>query len=58
MDRPKLTPTQVLARLQTRLRKRIAALERVGVDGYGMVIAELRVELDYLKRAQEYLESN
>ena len=56
-NRLKLKPVEVLGRLQARLTKRIAALERVGIgDGFAMVISELKVELDYLKRAQKYLE--
>lgn len=54
--RPKLTPVQVLERLQLRLEKRMEVLERVKLEGYGTVIAELEVELDYLRRAARYLE--
>jgi hypothetical protein len=54
--RPKLTPGQVFERLQLRLEKRMEALQRVKLDGYGMVIGELEVELDLLRRAQRYLE--
>jgi len=54
--RPKLTPLQVLQRLQTRLEKRMEALQRVKLAGYEFVISELEVELDYLRRAGRYLE--
>jgi hypothetical protein len=54
--RPKLTPDQVLQRLQTRLEKRMEALQRVKLAGYEFVISELEVELDYLRRAARYLE--
>jgi hypothetical protein len=54
--RPKLTPVQVLQRLQTRLEKRMEALQRVKLAGYEFVISELEVELDYLRRATRYLE--
>jgi hypothetical protein len=50
--RRKLTPIQVLDRLQLRLEKRLKALQRVKLDGYEMLI----VELDYLRRATRYLE--
>jgi hypothetical protein len=52
----KLTPIQVLTRLQHRLEKRMEALQRVKLDGFQMVISELEVELDYLRRATRYLE--
>ena len=52
----KLTPIQVLERLQRRLEKRMEALQRVKLDGFQMVISELEVELDYLRRAARYLE--
>ena len=51
----KLTPTQVLERLLNRLEKRMEALQRLKLDGYGMVISELETELDYLRRALRYL---
>lgn len=54
--RPKLTPVQVLERLQCRVEKRMEALQRVKLEGYDMVIAELEVELDLLRRAKRYLE--
>ena len=54
--RPKLTPVQVLERLQRRLIKRMEALQRVKLEGFGTVISELEVELDYLRRATRYLE--
>jgi hypothetical protein len=44
--RPKLTPVQVLKRLQVRLEKRMESLQRVKLDGYAVVISELEVELD------------
>lgn len=56
MPRPKLTPIQVLQRLQLRLEKRMEALQRVKLDGYALVIGELEVELDLLRRATRYLE--
>jgi hypothetical protein len=52
----KLTPIQVLERLQRRLEKRMEALQRVKLDGYAMVISELETELDLLRRATRYLE--
>jgi hypothetical protein len=36
--------------------KRMEALQRVKLAGYEFVISELEVELDYLRRAQRYLE--
>jgi hypothetical protein len=54
--RPKLTPVQVLERLQLRLEKRMEALQRVKLDGFQMVISELETEMDYLRRAQRYLQ--
>jgi hypothetical protein len=54
--RPKLTPVQVLQRLHRRVEKRMEALERVKLEGFDMVIAELQVELDLLRRATRYLE--
>jgi hypothetical protein len=56
VPRPKLTPVQVLQRLQLRLEKRMEALQRVKLDGYALVIGELEVELDLLRRATRYLE--
>jgi hypothetical protein len=53
---PKLTPTQVLERLQLRLEQRMESLQRVKLDGYHVVISELETELDLLRRAQRYLE--
>jgi hypothetical protein len=52
----KLTPVQVLERLQLRVEKRMEALQRVKLEGFDMVIAELEVELDFLRRATRYLE--
>jgi hypothetical protein len=54
--RTKLTPVQVLERLQLRLERRMEALQRVKLGGFDMVIAELEVELDLLRRATRYLE--
>jgi hypothetical protein len=56
VPRPKLTPVQVLQRLQLRLEKRMEALQRVKLFGFEMVISELEVELDYLRRATRYVE--
>jgi hypothetical protein len=47
--RSKLTPVQVLERLQHRLEKRMEALQRVKLDGFQMVISELETEMDYLR---------
>jgi hypothetical protein len=44
MPTRKLTPVQVLERLLARLEKRMEALQRVKLDGFQMVIAELEVE--------------
>jgi uncharacterized coiled-coil protein SlyX len=54
--RSKLTPVQVLERLQLRLEKRMEALQRVKLEGFDVVIAELEIELDLLRRATRYLE--
>lgn len=54
--RTKLTPIQVLERLQLRLEQRMESLQRVKLDGYHVVISELETELDLLRRAQRYLE--
>jgi hypothetical protein len=54
--RSELTPVEVLERLQHRLEKRMEALQWVKLDGFQMVISELEVELDYLRRATRYLE--
>jgi hypothetical protein len=54
--RAKLTPIQVLERLQLRLEQRMESLQRVKLDGYHVVISELETELDLLRRAQRYLE--
>lgn len=48
--RPKLTPIQVLERLQRRIEKRMESLQRVKLSGFDAVIAELEVELDLLRR--------
>ena len=53
---PKLTAVEVFERLQLRLEKRMEVLQRVKLEGYAMVISELEVELDLLRRAQRYLE--
>jgi hypothetical protein len=52
----KLTPIQVLERLQLRLEQRMESLQRVKLDEYRVVISELETELDLLRRAQRYLE--
>jgi hypothetical protein len=52
----KLTPIQVLERLQLRLEQRMESLQRVKMDEYRVVISELETELDLLRRAQRYLE--
>ena len=54
MSRParKLTPTQVIERLLNRVEKRMEALQRVKLDGYGVAISELETELDYLRWAK------
>jgi hypothetical protein len=52
----KLTPIQVLERLQLRLEQRMECLQRVKLDEYRVVISELETELDLLRRAQRYLE--
>jgi hypothetical protein len=56
MPSRKLTPVQVLERLPTRLEKRMEVLQRVKLDSFQMVIAELEAEQDYLRRAKRYLE--
>jgi hypothetical protein len=56
MAKRKLTPVEVLLRLQQRLEKRMEAIQRAKVDGYATVISELETEMDYLRRAQRYLE--
>jgi hypothetical protein len=55
-SRRKLTPIEVLQRLLRRLEKRMEALQRVKLAGYEIVISELEVEQDYLRRAIRYLE--
>jgi hypothetical protein len=52
----KLTPVQVLERLQRRLEKWMEALQRVKLEGFEIVIRELETEMDYLRRATRYLE--
>ena len=56
MATPKLTAVRVLQRLQHRLEKRMEAIQRVKLDGFQMVISELEVELDYLRRTTRYPE--
>jgi hypothetical protein len=56
MPTRKLTPVQVLERLLSRLEKRMESLQRIKLDGFQMVISELEVEQDYLRRAKRYLE--
>ena len=34
----------------------LAALQRIKLDGFQMVISELKNEMDYLRRAERYLE--
>jgi hypothetical protein len=55
MPSRKLTPVQVLERLLNRLEKRMEALQRVKLDGFQMVISELEVEMDYLRRSEAIL---
>jgi hypothetical protein len=52
----RLTPVQVLQRLQRRVEKRMESLQRVKLDGFEPVIRELETELDFLRRATRYLE--
>jgi hypothetical protein len=54
--RRKLAPVEVLQRLLRRLEERMEALQRVKLAGYEIVISELEVEQDYLRRAIRYLE--
>jgi hypothetical protein len=56
MPARKLTPVQVLERLLTRLERRMESLQRVKLDGFQVVLSELEVEMDYLRRAKRYLE--
>ena len=53
---PTSTPDPELPRLQRRLEKRMESLQRVKLAGFEIVISELEVELDYLRRAMRYLE--
>jgi hypothetical protein len=48
--RPKLTPVEVLLRLQRRLEKRMEAIQPAKLDGYEIVISELEQEMDYPRR--------
>jgi hypothetical protein len=52
----KLTPIQVLERLQLRLEQRMETLQRGKLDCYDVIVSELETELDLLRRAQRYLE--
>ena len=54
--RPKLTPVEVFERLQLRLERRIQGLQHLKWAGHEMVMSELEVELELLRRAQRYLE--
>lgn len=54
--RGKLTPVEVLQRLQLRLEKRMDCLQRTRLESFAVTISELEVELDLLRRAQRYLE--
>ena len=56
MPTRKLTPVHVLERLLNRLEKRMESLQRAKLHGMQMVITELEVEQDYLRRAKRYLE--
>jgi hypothetical protein len=56
MPSRKLTPLEVLDRLTTRLEKRLESLQRVKLEGFEPVVAELETELDHLRRARQYLE--
>jgi hypothetical protein len=49
------SPIQVLERLLTQLEKRMKP-SSVKLDGFQMVINELEVEMDHLRRAKRYLE--
>jgi hypothetical protein len=49
MPRQRLTPVEVLQRLQCRVEKRMESLQRVKLDGFEPVIRALEVELDYLR---------
>jgi hypothetical protein len=52
----KVTPVEVLQRLQRRVEKQMESLQRVKLEGFEPVIRELEIELDYLRRATRYLE--
>jgi hypothetical protein len=54
--RRKLTGVEVIKRLLNRVVKRMEALQRVKLPGFEMVISELEVEADFLRRAIRYLE--
>jgi hypothetical protein len=51
-----LTLVQVIERLRRRLEKRMESLQRVKLAGFDVVIVELEMELDYLRRTTWYLE--
>jgi hypothetical protein len=53
---PKLTPLEVFDKLIRRVEKRIDALQRVGLDGFKPVLAELAEEAHFLHRGRDYLE--
>jgi hypothetical protein len=54
--RPKLIPVEVLQRLLRRLEKRMESLQRVKLRDIGVVVSELEVEQDYLRRTMRYLQ--
>ena len=39
-----------------RVEEGMEGLQRVKLEGFDMVLAELKVELDFLRRARQYLE--
>jgi hypothetical protein len=51
----KLTPVEVVARLERRVEKRIEGLQRTHLPGFEVAISELETELDLLRRAITYL---
>jgi hypothetical protein len=51
----RLTPVEVVARLERRVEKRIDGLQRTGLPGFEVAMSELETELDYLRRAISYL---
>jgi hypothetical protein len=54
----KLTPLEVFDKLIRRLEKRVDALKRVKLDGFGPVIAELSEEIHFLNRGRDYIENS